>query len=98
MILQSCKPTSRKRAYPVNPWSINNDLAFVTVKSFYKNIRKDALTGELQVSALKDAVRSEYKRELAKLQSELGGVSLDALLPIDLDTLGDSNWRIPMSD
>ncbi|HEX7315258.1 MAG TPA: TIR domain-containing protein [Pyrinomonadaceae bacterium] len=38
---------------------------------FYKRVRRDALAGELRVSALKDSVRAEYEEELQALQNQL---------------------------
>jgi tetratricopeptide (TPR) repeat protein len=57
----------------------------------YKNIRKDALEGELQHSALKDKVRATYSQELRNLGRGLGSVSPDELLPIDLDMSADGD-------
>lgn len=38
---------------------------------YYKKIRRDAINGELQVSALDDTVRQQYERELQLLNDEL---------------------------
>jgi tetratricopeptide (TPR) repeat protein len=52
---------------------------------YYKAIRRDALSGELEHSALSDKVRAEYQKELINLQRDLADQSIDLLIPFDFD-------------
>ena len=55
----------------------------VTAKTsiYYKKLRLEALSGELEVSSLKDSVRAAYEREVATLRQELTDVSHDQFIP-----------------
>jgi hypothetical protein len=53
---------------------------------FYKKIRRDALSGELNCSALTDTARAAYEAELAKLNDELAGIPTAFSAPFELDT------------
>lgn len=50
---------------------------------YYKKIRKDAIEGELRVSALTDAERRAFNAELSKLSAELLEHDLADELPLD---------------
>jgi tetratricopeptide (TPR) repeat protein len=51
---------------------------------FYKRIRRDALYGELNYTALKDETRAAYEREFVDLERELEGVDMAVFGPSDL--------------
>jgi hypothetical protein len=51
---------------------------------FYKRIRRDALEGELAISALRDEVRAAHESELSGLEKDLIDFTADQLLPDDL--------------
>lgn len=50
---------------------------------FYKKIRRDALQGQIQTSALDDNVRVAYEDEAAKLSEDLIGVTFERFLPME---------------
>ena len=50
----------------------------------YRQIRKEALAGELRVSALKDATRVAYENEISRLKSESNDLSIDQVFPTDI--------------
>ncbi len=52
---------------------------------FWKKIRRDALSGELQASALKDSVRATYEEELSSLETELKDILTEQFAPSELD-------------
>jgi len=52
---------------------------------YYKAIRKDALFGELNHSALSDEIRNAYQEECKILDQELQSQPIEKLLPIDFD-------------
>ena len=53
---------------------------------FYKKIRRDALAGEVKVTALKDVVRSSYNKELAHLDAELANIPAERFMFEEADT------------
>ena len=55
--------------------------------AFYKAIRRDALSGELRKTALRDKDRIAYKNELEDLENNLSGIDGDRLNPFAVDTI-----------
>jgi len=51
---------------------------------FYKKIRAEALAGELNGSALSDALRADYTNELRELDKELSEITAEQFIPAEL--------------
>jgi len=51
---------------------------------FWKKLRRDAVSGELQTSALKDSIRAKYEEELSSLETELEVIMGEQFINFDI--------------
>ncbi len=51
---------------------------------FWKKLRRDALSGELQASALKDSIRAKYEEELSSLEIELQAIKVEQFIDFEI--------------
>lgn len=66
--------------------TIEKSKRFIDKNTFhYKKIMRDALAGELSVSALEDKTRIAYKKELVRLEVELADTYIEEIYPISND-------------